>query len=42
MDFMRDTALALYTLSTYIGELFYCIYTVFICIRECIVDTTDL
>ena len=42
MNFVRDTALCLYTFSTYIGNSLYCIHTVFICIRECIVDTTDL
>ena len=41
-QFLRDGALCLYTLSTYIGESIYCIYTLFICIRECTVETTDL
>lgn len=46
-QFLRDVALGLYTLSTYIGESIYCIHTLCIhtlciCMKECTVETVDL
>lgn len=41
-QFLRDAALCLYTLSTYIGESIYCIHTLCICMKECTIETVDL